>query len=85
MWECGSWHDSILVGDKVYYLKDLSSKLQLNSLPHLHLHRCAQVNKEMFLLVYQLDPGFEIYCYFNPDFEIVFEEKREIKKDHYAG
>ncbi len=81
MWECGSWHDSILVGEKVYYLKDLPGILQLDSLSGLHLHRCAQVNKELFLLVYQLEPGFEIYCYFNPDFEVVYEEKREIRNE----
>ncbi len=80
MWECGSWHDSILVEDQVYQLEELPEKLQLKGLADAHLQRCAQVNKEMFLLVYQTEPEVETYCFFNPLFEVIVEEKRAINK-----
>ena len=80
MWECGSWHDSILVGNQVYQLEELPEKLQLKGLADAHLQRCAQVNKDLFLLVYQSEQEVETYCFFNPSFEVVAEEKRAIKK-----
>ncbi len=78
MWECGSWHDSILLGDRVYYLQDLPEQLKLEQSPDLYLQRCAQVSRDLYLLVYQSEPGVETYCYFKPDFEVVAEEKRVI-------
>ncbi len=78
MWECGSWHDSILIGDKVYYLQDLPGKLQLDKDSAIQLHRCAQVNMNLYLLVYQSEPATETYCFFNPDFNVISEEKRAV-------
>jgi hypothetical protein len=77
-WECGSWHDSILVNERAYDLKDLPGLLKLQQ-KDLTPHRCAQVDFDLYLFVYE-EAGHksEIYCYFNSNFEIISSEKRSI-------
>lgn len=79
MWECGSWHDSILVKDRVFYLDDLIKYLPLDKKEGPKPRRCEQVDCNLYLLVYEEgEDNEETYCYFNDKFEIVALEKRPI-------
>ncbi len=83
MWECGSWHDSVLIGQKAYALEDLAAALPLGELGrNIKPHRCAQVNRDLFLFVFEPAENIskkEYYCYFNGQFEIKAIDERDME------
>lgn len=82
MWECGSWHDSVLIGQKAYSLQELAAFLPLGELgKNIIPHRCEQVNRNLYLLVFEPAENpekKEYYCYFNSDFEIKAIDERKM-------
>lgn len=82
MWECGSWHDSVLIGERAYSLNDLAALLPLGEIgKNIKPHRCAQVNNDLYLFVFEPannTENKEYYCYFTSNFQIQVIKKRDL-------